>query len=186
MNVYDFDHTIYKSDSTVDFYFFCIKKHPHIVCFLPIQIKGILFYKLGKYTKEQMKEDFFSFLKGIRNIDCDIEEFIEKNCYKISKWYLDAQLPSDVIISASPRFLIEKFSEKSTGFTVIASEVNKKTGKFESKNCYGKEKVTRFQERFGNEKIDSFFSDSDSDLPMAQLAMKAYKVEKNQIKKWHV
>ena len=28
VNVYDFDKTIYKHDSGVDFYFFCLKKFP--------------------------------------------------------------------------------------------------------------------------------------------------------------
>ena len=31
MNVYDFDKTIYKGDSTLDFYFFCLRKKPIII-----------------------------------------------------------------------------------------------------------------------------------------------------------
>ena len=31
MNIYDFDETIYDSDSTKDFYFYCLKKYPKIL-----------------------------------------------------------------------------------------------------------------------------------------------------------
>ena len=45
MNVYDFDKTIYDGDSTIDFYFYCLKKHPKIILCLPIQL-----YAAVKYT----------------------------------------------------------------------------------------------------------------------------------------
>ena len=35
MNVYDFDGTIYDGDSTLDFWYFCLKKHPQILLYLP-------------------------------------------------------------------------------------------------------------------------------------------------------
>ena len=36
MNIYDFDETIYDSDSTKDFYFYCLKKYPKILLSVPI------------------------------------------------------------------------------------------------------------------------------------------------------
>lgn len=186
MNVFDFDHTIYRSDSTIDFYLFCIKRHPQLIRFLPGQLGSIFLYKLHRCSKEQMKEGFFSFLCGLKEIDSELELFACKNLYKMQKWYVDHAKDTDVVISASPRFIVEKFSEKSTGFAVIASEVDKNTGRFDSRNCHGEEKVRRFREVFTEGRIDEFYSDSDSDLPMARLAGEAYKVKKEKITRWAI
>lgn len=35
MKVYDFDNTIYSGESTVDYYFFLLKKNPKLFCLLP-------------------------------------------------------------------------------------------------------------------------------------------------------
>ena len=64
MNVYDFDKTIYRGDSTKDFYFFLLRRHPVLIRYLPKQIMGFLRHLSGKYTKTEWKEAFFSFLAG--------------------------------------------------------------------------------------------------------------------------
>ena len=35
IDVYDFDGTIYDGDSTVDFVFFCLRRHPNVIAGLP-------------------------------------------------------------------------------------------------------------------------------------------------------
>ena len=67
---------------------------------------------------------------------------------------------------------------------MIASLVDKTTGKLISKNCKGKEKVIRYKENF-NEKINEFYSDSYSDTPLAKISNKAYMVKKNKIYDWN-
>ena len=60
MNIYDFDKTLYGSDSTLDFLIFSIKKHPSLLRYLPIQ--GIAFlkhYVLKVTDKTAMKEQFY-------------------------------------------------------------------------------------------------------------------------------
>ena len=37
MNVFDFDGTIYSGDSTIDFYFFALKRNVKLLLFLPRQ-----------------------------------------------------------------------------------------------------------------------------------------------------
>lgn len=187
MNVFDFDKTIYRSDATVDFYLHCLKRHPGIIKCLPAQLYGILKYKFHRCSKEVMKENFFCFLKQLKDVDKDIDIFIKMNSYKIQKWYLSIQEKTDVVISASPRFLIDRFSKETSQFYVIASEVDKETGVFRSKNCYGGEKVRRFKKEFPNGVVDKFYSDSFSDLPMAKLARAPYLVERGKvIKKWNI
>jgi len=183
INAYDFDKTIYDGDCTIDFYLFCLKKNKMIIFLLPIQFYGFILYKFKIKEKEYFKEKFFIFLKTFDDIDNIIEEFCDKNFYKIKNWYLNQKKGTDLIISASPYFLIKKMCDKLKIENVIASNVDKKTGEFLSKNCYGKEKVIRFKQKFKNKRIKNFYSDSMSDKPMMQLANNAYLVKKNNITK---
>lgn len=180
INGYDFDGTIYDGDSSVDFYKFCLKKNKKILLNAPIQIWGICLYILGIIDKTSMKEKIFSFLKRIDNVDDYIKEFWTTHKKNIKKWYLDQQDKTDLIISASPEFLLKPL-EKEFNFHVIASKVNKKTGKFEEKNCHDSEKVRRYNEVYKNKTLKAFYSDSMSDKPMMDISEEAYFVKKNTI-----
>lgn len=184
MKVYDFDKTIYDGDSTLNFFLFSIKKKPSLIRFLPIQVIGFLKYMLGFSEKLEFKEKFYSFLKGIDDVDSYVDEFWDKNQSKIKKWYLDSKEESDLIISASPTFLLEVICKRIGIQHLIASEVNKHTGVCEGKNCYGEEKVVRLREVFKDDVIHEFYSDSLSDAPLSLLAEKRYIVSKDKIIDW--
>ena len=186
MNVYDFDGTIYDGDSTIDFYIFCLKKYPQIIFDLPNQIKGLVLYKIKKINKTEFKERFFSFLARVDNIDKIIVEFWNIHEKKIKKWYVKQHLDTDVVISASPEFLLNEVCKRQVILNLIASDVDKYTGKFETPNCYGVEKVRRFYLKYPNGKIDNFYSDSYSDAPLAQISQKSYKIVKHKIENWNI
>lgn len=176
MNVYDFDKTIYNGDSTVDFYFFCLRKKPMILLRLPKQIVGYILYKLRLKDKAYFKEKFYSFLSLLPNIEILINDFWQINNTKICDWYLKQKKSTDIIISASPEFLLKPLEKRLKIERVIASKVDIHTGILLSKNCYGKEKVQFFKEIYKNKKIDNFYSDSLSDKPLAMLAKNSYLV----------
>lgn len=184
MNVYDFDKTIYAGDSTLDFYFFSLKKSPMLIRFLPIQIIGFIKYMFGMYSKLQFKEKFYSFLKGIKDVDSMVELFWNENQDKIKDWYLKSKEESDVIISASPEFLLNNICRRIGIKHLIASEVNKNTGICEGENCYGEEKVLRFKKYFEKGEIKKFYSDSLSDAPISLMASERYIVTGNNILAW--
>ncbi|MDU1605194.1 MAG: HAD-IB family phosphatase [Clostridium sp.] len=184
MNVYDFDKTIYAGDSTLDFYFFSLKKSPMLIRFFPIQIIGFIKYMFGMYSKLQFKEKFYSFLKGIKDVDSMVELFWNENQDKIKDWYLKSKEESDVIISASPEFLLNNICRRIGIKHLIASEVNKNTGICEGKNCYGEEKVLRFKKYFEKGEIKKFYSDSLSDAPISLMASERYIVSGNNILPW--
>lgn len=183
MNVYDFDGTVYRGDSTVDFYLFCLRRQPSVIRFLPVQIKGFVLYKTGKITKTAFKEQFFSFLTGIVSTERLLKQFSDKYRKKLEKWYLDRCCDDDVIISASPEFLLSGLLA-GRNVTVIASQVDIKNGKFIGENCYGDEKARRFKAIFGDIAADEFYSDSCSDAPMAKLAKRAFIVKNGRISVW--
>ena len=187
INGYDFDETIYDGDSSVNFYLFCLKKNKKVLKQLPTQIKGLIKYKKKKIEKTEFKEYVFSFLKHIDNVDQYVEEFWKENYKKIKSWYFDQQEKTDVIISASPEFLLKPL-EKQLKVKIIGSKVDKKTGKFDGKNCHDYEKIVRYEKEMKKKNnIKRFYSDSiKADGPMLEYAEEAYLVKGNNITKINI
>ncbi len=178
---YDFDGTIYDGDSSIDFYKFCLKKKKSICKYWIKQLWFLGLYILGIKTKTEMKEVFFSFLKEFDEIDFIIQEFWKTHFSKIKKWYLEKKHSQDVIISASPEFLLEIPFQKLKAKELIASDVDKKTGKFLKENCHGEEKVKRLKEKYPNVIVKEMYTDSISDKPMIDLSKKGFMVLKNKV-----
>lgn len=184
MNVYDFDKTIYKNDSTAEFFLFSLKKHPKILLCLPGIFRGwFKFYILKKGTKTEFKSNVMKFVKYI-DYKNDIEVFWQKNKHKIKEFYLSKQKEDDVIISASPAFIVEPMCKKLGIKHIMCSPVDEVTGLYTGENCHGKEKVRRYREVFSQSPIDEFYSDSYSDSPLAEIANKAFMVQKEKITPW--
>ena len=184
MNAYDFDKTIYDGDSTADFYLFCLKKHKSILLLAPSLLFAFCrFYVFKKGTKTEFKKKMYRFLTKC-NTENDVAEFWDKNCEKIKDFYIKQKKSDDVIISASPEFLLAPICRKLGIRYLIASKVDSKSGKYSGINCHGKEKVRRFYEEFKDGEVDEFFSDSLSDTPMAEISKKAFLDKGNKITEW--
>lgn len=184
MNVYDFDKTIYSGDSTADFYLFSLKRHKKIITLAPSLLGAAMkFYLFKKGTKTEFKQVMYRFLRYC-DINKDVADFWEINQDKIKKYYLQQKRSDDVIISASPEFLLEPIFKKLSIGTLMASRVDKHTGVYDGINCHGKEKVRRFYEKFPDGKIDEFYSDSYSDSPLAEIADKAFMVDGDNVTNW--
>ncbi len=185
MNSYDFDKTIYKSDSSTDFYLYCLCHYKKIFFRLPRQLGAFCrHYLFHTMTKTQMKEIFYEYFQDIPDMDKALADFWEKNIHKVKAFYIAQQKPDDVIISASPEFFLEPACQRLGIRHLIASPVDAKTGKHSGENCHGEEKVHRFREIFPDAVVEEFYSDSYSDTPMAKLAQKAYLVKGDKITEW--
>lgn len=183
MNVYDFDKTIYNGDSTVDFYLFCLKRHKKIALKFPSLVSAFVRYYILKIgSKTEFKEKMYRFLLCC-NIDKDLEDFWRIYDKKLKVWYLKKRKDDDVIISASPTFLLSPIGEK-IGFKVIASNVDKISGKYNGENCYYQEKVNRFFKEYPGGTIDEFYSDHYSDEPLARISKRAFIVKGDKIIDW--
>ena len=142
-------------------------------------------YKLGFIAKTEFKEVFYTFISDIDDIDEKLVDFWNNNIIKIKDWYLNQCKEDDMVISASPEFLLEEICARIGIKFLIASQVDKRSGKYTGVNCYGAEKVRRFRESFPDVIIESFYSDSRSDTPMAMIAKKAFMVKGNVVRKWY-
>jgi len=171
LNAYDFDKTIYENDSTVDFYRYCIRRNKKVLLALPKTALYGVAYLAGFCDKTTFKQAFFGFLKYLENTSVTVDNFWQCHAHKIKACYLKRKRPDDVIISASPEFLLRPVCGDAI---LIGSRVDARTGAFSGKNCYGEEKVVRLMERLPDCVPEEFYSDSLSDTPMAQVSRRAY------------
>lgn len=174
MNVYDFDKTIYKHDSATDFYLYCLQMYPYIFILWPYQLVMALLWALHIISRDTFKQEFFRFLFIIPRIDDTVEDFWLQHRHNIYFWYAMRHRDNDVIISASPEFLLKPICKELGISLLIATRMNARTGTIDGANCYGAEKPRRFRKKFPNAVVQDFYSDSKSDQPMADIAQKSY------------
>ncbi len=185
MNVYDFDGTIYSGDSTVDFFKYVLKSNPLLLRYLPKQLWGALLFAIGRIDKTVFKEYFFCFLTAI-DTEKSVEAFWDRNQDRIYAWYLQQKREDDIIISASPEFLLAPVCRRLGVGCLLASRVDARSGAFKGENCRGEEKVRRLELACGAVHVEAFYSDSLSDSPLARIAEKAYLVQKGCVKEWEL
>jgi len=79
VNIYDFDKTIYDGDSSIDFYIFCIKRQKLLAFTIFRFLIFLILYKFKLKNKKQLKEEYFFFLKYLKNKEKLINDFFENN-----------------------------------------------------------------------------------------------------------
>lgn len=176
--VFDFDGTITKKDTFVDFLIFSFGKIEFYKTLAKYAFHGFL-YAIGIYPNYRYKELIFGhFFKnksfdevkilGDRYAKQRISEICYAQALEKIEWHLQHQHQL-VLLTASPDIWI-KSSGLATKFTIIATEFelinNVYTGKIKGKNCHGKEKIPRLLEKFD---INNFqetygYGDSKADL----------------------
>lgn len=187
MNVYDFDQTIYRGDSTVDFYFYCMRHKPLMLRSVPGTVGAFALYQGKLWNKTQFKQQMYRFLTAIGDPEMIVDRFWRSHIKNIKPWYIEStRRDDDVVISASPEFLLKPACDQLGIRYLMASRVDAHTGRYTGVNCWGEEKVRRFREVFGETAdIDSFYSDSLSDTPLARLAQTAWIVRGDELITWN-
>ena len=184
INLYDFDGTIYDGDSTVDFFKYTFRKYPKSLLHIPTIIGNAIKYVLHIQGMTRMKEKFYGILTYVDDIDKHVENFWDSHEKNIMSYYTDKKDHSnDVIISASPEFLLKPISKRLKVKYLIASRVDKQTGKTTGLNCHDIEKVKRLNDVFDDYLVLETYTDSiKSDTPILMLANKQYLVKHNKVK----
>lgn len=185
MNVYDFDETIFLPDSSYWFLRYCLRHYPRAVCrTLPgVLVQFVLYSAGGKKDAGKLKESLFSFLNRLDSVERIVQEFWDENFWRIEDWYLEQKRSDDLIISASPEFLLRPAAER-LGVSLIATPMDPYSGRIIGKNCHDHEKVRRFLEHYPADSVENFYSDSLSDAPMAALAKQAWMVKDHLCLPW--
>jgi len=185
MNVFDFDNTLLRGDSTARFVAWCLLRRPALWAEAPaLAVNGALFL-LRLRPKQAFKERLFrALIRRIGDVDAAVAGFWVDNIGRLKAWYPPIHRPDDVVISASPDWLIAPACEKLGIARVMGSPVDRATGAFRGPNCHGAEKVRRFREVYADAAIDEFYSDSHSDDPLAALAGRAWMVKGERLLPW--
>jgi len=187
--IFDFDGTITKKDSLLEFIIFSKGKLQFYLCFLLFSPMLILM-KMKLLSNQKVKQMVFAYLyKGI-----SAETFNKLGmefCSIIDKMLLPKAIEAlklhkangnkVVIISASIENWVKPWADKIGVDAVLATkiETDKKgllTGRFLTKNCYGLEKVNRFLEAFPNRDNYNLFAygDSRGDKELIEFADKGF------------
>ena len=176
MNVYDFDGTIFPTDCSIGFCFYCMRRQPKMwFTFFPKAIKHVIQRKRKKIPEHLLQRKFFGYLTQVKDFETKIERYWDKNEKKIASWYLAQKKPDDLIISASPDCIIGPIANR-LGVNFMATEFDREYGVFLNNLMYAREKAKYMIDK-GFPVIDNFYSDSLADTPLALCAEKAHLVK---------
>lgn len=182
MKGYDFDKTIYKGDSSVDFFFYMIFSKPYLLLFSLWFLILFALYGMNVLDKKKFKEQIFFFIPWQKNLNRTVDKFWLHNANKIQDWYTKQKADDDIVISASPLFIIKPAIDMLHIKNYIATNYSIKSGKIIGENCYGEVKLKEFKRVYPKQKLEAFYSDSMSDLPMFKIAESAYIVTDGNVK----
>ena len=184
VKVFDFDNTIYKGESSIDFSFYMIRHNKKILRYVPTILLSLAGYKLCLLKKEKLESiinDFlFGVLDGTESIPAYVGQFWKGHAHKLNKRILRMVEPEDVIISASPILLIQGIRKMINTENIVGTEIDLEQKRVTWFN-FGDNKVKRYRALYGDRKIDAFYTDSYNDKDLMDIAEKVYIIKKGNI-----
>lgn len=189
MNVFDFDNTIYDGESSVDFFLWYIKKDPSLIKFIPSVAVALFKYKTGKLSVEKALSQygtrltayFKEKLSGENTLSADARTFWKTHAARLKPLF-GSFSSDDIVISCSPRFLLEEPLNMLGIKKCICSEIDEKTGEI-TRLCFRENKVRAFFNEYPQCEIDNFYTDSFNDRPLMDISKNVFLVKGDEIKK---
>ena len=96
MNVYDFDNTILRGDSSARFFAWCLVHRPRMWRDVPGQAVNGLMFLLKLRPKQAFKQRMFHYLTLIGDVDGAVEAFWADNFSRVKAWYPPRHREDDV------------------------------------------------------------------------------------------
>ena len=184
MNVYDFDRTICRFDSSSRFFLYCLWRRPaRVLRVLPAAFGAFLRYRRGGVSAKCLKERLFAFLRDEDETNALVRDFWRRSRKGLQGWYLRQRREDDLIISASPEFLLRPIARE-LGFRLLGTRMDAASGRIDGENCHDTEKLVRLRAAYPEAAVDDFYSDSLSDAPLAELARRAFLVSGSRLRRW--
>lgn len=175
MNVYDFDGTILRGD-TEDYFREYANKNFKIKFRHKVQLKFFDFlFNIKIIDEPHYRVHTYPYFPYIPNLEENLKKFWDIHEKDIFDYYLKNHRDDDVVVSATPRPLLEEIIKRLKIKTLIATEMDIKTGKV-YKKCRGKSKVTRYNEVFNETPIDNYYFDKDHDMYLMKYAKNGFRV----------
>jgi phosphatidylglycerophosphatase C len=189
--VFDFDHTIYKGDSSIDFYFFFLKKYPIYFVVLFYQFFFYCLFKLKLISVENFKSRYFVFLtvldeksrENLINEFWDARKSVHFNQNLMNTFDFFKSKEIDIVIASASLYLIlDAFKERHGIDLLIATEAEFSfKGLTIHENCRGIVKIRRLKEKYSDFTIVEAYSDNYDDSALLRMAQKGYWVKGNHL-----
>jgi HAD superfamily hydrolase (TIGR01490 family) len=185
---FDFDGTITKKDTLIDFIQFAFSKPTYyfgLFRLTPMLMAYIFKFISNHIAKEKLISYFFKgwvFDRFQAIADqyaiTQIDKIVRPKAIEKIAWH-QAQNHKIVIVSASMESWLKKWTQKHNIdliSTYLEIKDGKLTGQFSTKNCYGIEKVNRIKEQYKLSEYDCIYAygDSSGDKEMLRLADMSY------------
>ena len=180
MNGYDFDDTIFKGNSMRRFSIFCALRLPYLILFVPVLLLACILRVLRILNKNRYLHMISLFVALVPNVEMFVVKFWDKNIKRIKPWYLAQRRDDDIIISASPFFLVNEACRR-LGVRCIATNLGK-NAHLTGEHVYGSVKVSAYTSVYGDAPLATYYSDSMSDTPMFKFAQRGYFVKGNKVR----
>ncbi len=172
--LFDFDGTITRKDSLFDFIAFVKGERKLWVGMLALS-PMLIQYKLkllsNEEAKQRMRSYFFSGMDvqrfeklGEEYALTKIDTIVRPKAKEKILWH-QSQGDTVVIVSASIRCWLDAWCKKHNIMlisTELVKENGKITGRFSTRNCYGKEKIKRLKESFDLKSYQYIYAYGDS------------------------
>ncbi len=186
IDVYDFDGTIFRGDSTMAFWLYCVRKKPGLLKHLPRQARALALMALGRWNLTRGKGEFLRFVRDI-DLDAMAKQFWadEKVLRRVGAWFdkRDTALPI-VIASASPEAMLAPIAWKFRVQHLVGTRIDEKTGALTSPNCKGAVKIERIGELIPGFQVRAMYTDdARADGPLLALAQQKYLVTRGSVKR---
>lgn len=187
---FDFDGTVTSKDSLLEFIKYC-KGAPAFYLGFALHMPVLVAYKLNLISNQRAKEIMIGYFFGKMSIGQFNEYCVAftrdvmpslirpKALREINK--LKDAGAEVVIVSASPEYWLNYWcSSMNLGCiaTRLITRDNKLTGKIDGKNCHGKEKVRRINERYDLNTFSSVYCYGDTPGDKYMLSLGNYRFYK--------
>ena len=186
MNVFDFDNTIYRGESSIDFAVYMISINKRIILWLPKIFWNLIKYKLCLVSKDYMERTINDALKTLIRSEKEVLDltngFWKTHKHKLAPSILKRIHKDDIIITAGPSFLISGISDAVGTSNMICSEVDLKRRRITYLN-FSDNKVKRYRRLYGNTPIECFYTDSFNDKAMMDISERVFIVKKGKVKR---
>ena len=174
MNVYDFDETIFEGDCEERFFKYLSGFDGFRLTRVKFRFFEVLSKSLKLMSRTTARQIQYKFLKRIDDIDSFVEKYWDTVEKYMKPWYLEVKKEDDIIASGTPEFLIRPMVSRLGLTGLVATDMNKKTGKITGFFAVGPYKLEYFEKEFDSNNIDKFYSDAYSDHFLADKAKHAY------------
>lgn len=186
MQVFDFDKTIYKRISSLEFAIEAIMKEPSLLKYSPLVVDTMVRYFTDKLNLEGINELVLDYIKVVTDrrelIDKISLTFWNENRLKrLNKNVLKLVNKEDVICSTSPSFIIDGVKNVIPTKNIITTTLDFDTGKLFLN--YKENKVKRIKELYPNTIIDALYTDSYSDKPLMDISNNVFLVKGKRLRK---